>query len=105
LDLTIEERRAAGDVYVLNLAGEVDIASSPNLSVALCAVIERGHYNLVVDLERVRHIDSTGLGVLVRGLKDVREHGGNITLIYSDPQLKKLLEITGIAQLFESLGK
>jgi len=105
LDLIIEERRAAHDVYVLDLAGEVDIASSAKLREALGDVIERGHHDLVVNLERVRHIDSTGLGVLVRSLKNVRERGGNITLVCSDPQLRKLLELTGIAKLFEGTGK
>lgn len=104
LDLTIDERRVPGDVCLLDLAGEVDIASSPKLRAAIDNVMDRGHFRLVVSLERVRHIDSTGLGVLVRGVKRARECGGNLTLLCTNPQLKKLLTITGIAKLIDVIG-
>ena len=54
----------------------------------------------VVDLENVRYIDSTGLGVLIGGLKRVREHSGAVNLVCTNPQIKKIFDITGLVKIF-----
>ena len=43
----------------------------------------------------MRYIDSTGLGVLIGGLKRVREHGGSVNLVCTNPQIRKIFDITG----------
>ena len=63
-------------------------------------LIDRGVYFLVINLEKVRYIDSTGLGVLIGGLKRVREHGGSVNLVCTNPQIKKIFDITGLVKIF-----
>ena len=67
---------------------------------AISELIDQGHYLLVIDLERVRYIDSTGLGVLISGLKRVREQSGAVRLICTNPQIKKIFDITGLVKIF-----
>jgi anti-sigma B factor antagonist len=63
-----------------------------------------GNFHLVVDMENVDFLDSTGLGVLVGGLKKVRAHDGSIQLICTQERLLKIFRITGLAKVFAIHG-
>jgi anti-sigma B factor antagonist len=86
LDIKVNVREAPGECYVVDLSGEIDVYTSPKV--------------LVINLEKVRYIDSTGLGVLIGGLKRVREHGGSVNLVCTNPQIKKIFDITGLVKIF-----
>ena len=100
LDIKVNVRESAGDCYVVDLTGEIDVYTSPKVKDAIGELIDRGVYNLVINLEKVRYIDSTGLGVLIGGLKRVREHGGSVNLVCTNPQIKKIFDITGLVKIF-----
>ena len=51
-------------------------------------------------MEKVDFLDSTGLGVLVGGLKKVRAHDGSMRLICNQERLLKIFRITGLAKVF-----
>ena len=57
-------------------------------------------YDLVIDMEAVEFLDSTGLGVLVGGLKKVRAHDGSLQLVCTQDRLLKIFRITGLAKVF-----
>jgi anti-sigma B factor antagonist len=94
LDIKVNVRESEGDAYVVDLTGEIDVYTSPKVKDAITELIDQEHYNLVINLEKVRYIDSTGLGVLIGGLKRVREHGGSVNLVCTNPQIKKIFDIT-----------
>ena len=100
MDIKVNVREAKGDSSIVDLAGEIDVYTSPKLKDAISGLIDRGVYNLVINLEKVRYIDSTGLGVLIGGLKRVREHGGSVNLVCTNPQIKKIFDITGLVMIF-----
>ena len=100
MDIKVAVREAQGDCSIVQLAGEIDVYTSPKVKDAIGDLIDRGVYNLVIDLENVRYIDSTGLGVLIGGLKRVREHGGSVNLVCTNPQIKKIFDITGLVKIF-----
>jgi anti-sigma B factor antagonist len=100
VDIKVNVREAQGDTYVVDLNGEIDVYTSPKVKDAIGDLIDKGHYNLVINLEKVRYIDSTGLGVLIGGLKRVREHGGTVNLVCTNPQIKKIFDITGLVKIF-----
>ena len=100
LDIKVNVREAPGDCYVVDLSGEIDVYTSPKVKDAIGSLIDRGVYHLVINLEKVRYIDSTGLGVLIGGLKRVREHGGSVNLVCTNPQIKKIFDITGLVKIF-----
>jgi anti-sigma B factor antagonist len=100
LDIKVNVRQAPGDCYVVDLSGEIDVYTSPKVKDAVGDLIDRGVYYLVINLEKVRYIDSTGLGVLIGGLKRVREHGGSVNLVCTNPQIKKIFDITGLVKIF-----
>ena len=53
-----------------------------------------------MDLAHLDFIDSTGLAVLVAGLKRLREHGGDMALRSPKPSILRVFEITGLTQVF-----
>ena len=63
-------------------------------------LVNAGNHELLVDLEAVEFLDSTGLGVLVGGLKKVRAQEGTMALICSQDRLLKIFRITGLAKVF-----
>ena len=67
---------------------------------AWSTLINSGHYHLIVNLEGVDFLDSTGLGVLVGALKRVRAHEGSLLLVCTQERLLKIFRITGLAKVF-----
>lgn len=89
---------------VLEVGGEVDVATAPRLREQLIKLVNDQRYRIVVDLLGVDFIDSTGLGVLIGALKRVRTHDGDLVLVCADARIVKVFEITGLDRVFEIHG-
>jgi anti-sigma B factor antagonist len=103
LRVTIETREGDGRP-VLNVSGEIDIQTSPVLEEQLRGAIDRGNTSLVVDLGEVSFLDSTGLSVLVGALQRCRAAGGDLRLLAPQPNVRRVLDITGLADTFHVDG-
>jgi anti-sigma B factor antagonist len=99
VELTVTSRQE-GARTVISVSGEVDVYTAPSLRERLNELVASGHYDLVVDLEGVDFLDSTGLGVLVGGLKRVRSHDGTLGLVCSQEKILKVFRITGLTKVF-----
>jgi anti-sigma B factor antagonist len=100
VDLSLTTRTEGGRT-VVEVGGEIDVYTAPKLRETIVALVDAGQYHLVVDLERVEFLDSTGLGVLVGGLKRVRTHDGSLSLVCTQERLLKIFRITGLTKVFE----
>lgn len=87
-------------IPVVAVAGEVDVATAPTLRDRLQAQLTEGYTTIVVDLLGVTFLDSTALGVLVGVLKRCRDAGGDLRLVVTEPRVLKVLEITGLHDVF-----
>jgi anti-sigma B factor antagonist len=85
---------------VLEVGGEIDVATAPRLREQLISLVNDQRFRIVVDLEAVDFIDSTGLGVLIGALKRVRTHDGELVLVVTEPRILKVFEITGLLNVF-----
>jgi len=99
VDLTLTTRQADGKTIVA-VGGEIDVYTAPKLRDKITELVAAGAYDLVVDMEQVEFLDSTGLGVLVGGLKKVRAHSGSLQLVCNQERLLKIFRITGLAKVF-----
>lgn len=81
---------------VVSLYGELDVATSPELRELLVRLVGDGAERLVLDLEGVDFLDSTGLGTIISVLKRVRTHGGDLRLVSTQARITRLFEITGL---------
>ncbi len=85
---------------VIDVQGEIDIYTAPRLRELLIDLVSKGSYQLVVNLDEVGFLDSTGLGVLVGGLRRVRAHDGSLDLVCTRERVLKILKITGLTEVF-----
>lgn len=85
---------------VLAVKGEIDVSTAPELRERLLAVAQAGNNTVVVDLSDVTFLDSTGLGVLVSGLKRFRASEGDLRLVVTGRSVTKVFEITGLIDVF-----
>ena len=99
MDLTIDVRIEDGRA-ILSPAGEIDAYTAPKLREELTKVTESGCSRIYVNLEFVEFIDSTGLGVLIGGLKKMRNRNGDLELVSSNTSILRLLELTGLSRSF-----
>jgi anti-sigma B factor antagonist len=99
-DFTVEIIGPTGDCAVLQISGELDAYTAPILRDRMRDLTAVGVVNVIADLRQVDFLDSTGLGVLIGGLKRFREHGGSLAPVASQPRILKIFQITGLTAVF-----
>ena len=100
MNFDIKTEHLAGSTALISLAGEVDLYTAPEFKQQLLEVIASGAQTVVVDLSNTTFIDSTTLGVLVGGVKRLREKDGQLALVCDDRNITKIFEITGLDRVF-----
>ena len=93
---------AAEDATVVGVRGDLDCHTAPQLRAVLLALAD-GPRTVIVDVGRSDFIDSTGLGVLVGGLKHLRQQGGDMAVRSPSPTTARMFEVTGVGKLFARL--
>lgn len=95
---SVKEREDAG-VRVIEVAGELDIATAPRLCARLDATRVGRAPRLLVDLSGVDFCDSTGLRALLGAASEVRAHGGRFAIVCPPSgNVARLLEIVGAGE-------
>ena len=92
--------RKVGSCSILDVKGEIDVYTAPKLREKLVELSSDGTYNIVINLEGVDFLDSTGLGVLVGALKRLRAVDGTFRLVCAKEPLLKIFRITALDQVF-----
>lgn len=95
MEASVRTRQTGSASYRIALAGEVDMYTAPEFRHDLHTCIERGATEVVVDLSAATFIDSTSLGVLLGGMRSLRERGGEISVVCPD-SIRRIFEITGL---------
>ncbi len=99
MDLSLDTYEVDGR-SVVAVGGEIDVYTAPRLRDRISEVVAGGRHDLLIDLEKVDFLDSTGLGVLVGALKKTRVHNGSLELVCNNDRLLKIFKITGLAKVF-----
>jgi anti-sigma B factor antagonist len=99
VDLKLDTHNKDG-IEIVDVEGEIDVYTAPRLRELLIDLVNNGHYQLIVNMEKVEFLDSTGLGVLVGGLKRVRAHDGSLDLVCTQERILKIFRITGLTKVF-----
>lgn len=85
---------------VVRVTGEMDIYGAPRLREQLIDLVNEGEQRIIVDLDQVGFIDSTGLGVLIGALKRVRNNGGDMRVVATTDPVVRTMRITGLHRVF-----
>jgi anti-anti-sigma factor len=92
LEITVRDEQGC---VIAAVTGEIDISTVAQLRERLFELADNGG-TLIVDLNRVTFIDSSGLGTLVGTARRVAERGGSLYAVCAQPQPRKLLWTTGV---------
>jgi anti-sigma B factor antagonist len=89
-----------GDPIIVTLSGELDIAVAPKLREALAEITEEDR-DVLVDLEDLTFLDSTGISVLVLACKRIRSQGGAFSLAGMSDRVRRVLEVTSLLEFLQ----
>ncbi len=97
-----ESSSAASGPVTLNLEGDIDVSVADQLGVESTRLLDAAESSgLVVDMQNVKFIDSTGLGALVRLRKNATARGIPLRLRNVPPQTLRVMQLTALDQSFE----
>jgi anti-sigma B factor antagonist len=99
----LSEEELDESTIVIRVAGEIHATTAPEFSERLNGAIENGRTGVVLDLTSVEFIDSTGLSVLLNGLRRVTRVRGSMVIACANPTVLRLFEITRLDSTFEIL--
>ena len=87
--------------HVISVGGEIHVSTAPEFQRRLDEAISRGKTAVVLDLSGVEFIDSTGLSVILNGLRRVTRQRGRMALVCTNPTVLRLFEITRLDTTFD----
>lgn len=102
------EHRVDNGIAVVEADGEIDVYTSGLLRDRLLALADEGHCRMVVDLESVSFIDSTGLGVLVGVWHRLSPSDGVLALAAPTSKVRAVFDIAGLTKplsIYESTAE
>lgn len=100
LDIRIMRK---GGVAVVGLCGDVDKYTCLRLRRTILDLVENGERQIVIGMENVEYIDSSGLGSLVGGYLSVSRQNGELAISGASPRVRKALAVTGLSSLIPLL--
>lgn len=89
------------DIQILALSGRFDVTTAPPVREWIEEAVSKERPQLVINLEEVEFMDSTGLSTLVHGMKQSREMDGDLHLCNLQQPVRIIFELTRLAQWFE----
>ncbi|GAB4464027.1 MAG: anti-sigma factor antagonist BldG [Armatimonadaceae bacterium] len=95
---TITERTIRERTVALDVTGEIDIATAPKLREAIEAQASQNQERILLNLEKVDYMDSTGLSAIIKGNSAVEETNGKLVLVAPKQRITRLLQITGLEE-------
>lgn len=82
------------------LTGDLDDAGGQLARRQLKRAVESGKVNLLIDLDRVGALNSSGLAALIATLRLARDRGGDVRVQASQPHIRRVMELTGLSRVF-----
>ena len=89
------------DVIVVRIEGSIDTLTAPSIMKHINGVISSGNVKLIADLSAVNYTSSAGLRVLLGTVKQTRAKGGNLYLCGVQPDVEKVLTLSGFTSILE----
>jgi len=93
------------NIDILYLVGRLDAYAAADVEKKINLATEKAQVNLVISMEKLEYISSSGLRVLLAGLKKARKQQGDIRLAGLQPYVKEVFDIAGFSQLFKMFEK
>lgn len=93
--------REEGEVRVVSCSGRMDATTSPRFKEYIQNLISKGCTRLIISMEGVEFLDSSGLGALVACLRKVKDKKGEIKIAGLRPEVRSIFDMTRVSRLFD----
>ena len=90
------------EIKVLRLEGYVDAHTFTEFEEELTRLVESGQYNLLLDLEKLTYINSTGLGLLMATFRQVRQQNGDLVIAKMSDKITNIFNLLGFSRLIHT---
>ena len=90
---------AEGTYAIFDVVGELDINTAEPLKKSMRRYMEEGYDHLILDLKRVRYVDSSGLSLFIEATKLLLARQGRFSLVGCSQTVTKMLEITRLNRI------
>ncbi|MBP7583580.1 MAG: STAS domain-containing protein [Spirochaetes bacterium] len=94
-------KRTKDDIVILDITGEIDLYNAPEIKDIINKLIEEQKYNVIINLEKVSYIDSSGIGALISSLSNLKKYQGGLKIINVYASVRKVFELTKLTSFFE----
>ena len=97
IDTSLRHRE---NVPILDVAGEIDIYTTPQFKEAVSVAIDEGHSAIIINMTKVTYMDSSGFGTLLSATKRLRPVSGGLHLSGCNDAITRMLQITRLNTIF-----
>ncbi len=94
-------KRDVNNVVVFDVIGEIDLYNAPDIKELIKNSIESQKYNILINLDKVSYIDSSGIGALISSLSNLKKYQGSLKIINVHGSVRKVFELTKLTNFFE----
>lgn len=95
------EIKTVNGISVVKLANIIDFYNAPLFKAVINKLIAQDKKSVLINLEKINHIDSSGIGALITSMKDLEKIGGSLKICGLDKPVKKIFDMTQAVTLFE----
>lgn len=93
--------KKADSFVILNLKGRLDTTNYGELEKKILELLEKKENNIIIDCEKLDYISSSGLRILLMGLKKFKANKGKFVLCNLQENIKEIFEISGFSSIFD----
>lgn len=98
LNIDIVEEKSKS---LVRLSGEIDAYTAPQLKEKILPLTKTNGNDIIVDMEFITYMDSTGLGVFISGLKSSKENNSRLKIINLSDRVYRVFNITGLHEIMD----
>jgi len=98
MELNVREKDG---ITILDIEGEIDLYNAPNLKNIINGLIDERRYEIILNLEKVSYIDSSGIGAIISSLSNLKKYQGSLKLLNVQAAVRKVFELTKLVSFFE----
>jgi anti-anti-sigma factor len=86
------------DLVLVVIRGEFDLADEPRADLAIDFVVNLAAPKVMVDLSQCEFVDATGLRILLRAQRRIRQAGSRVVFAGPTPPVRRILDLTGVGE-------
>lgn len=94
-------KREVGNVVIFDITGEIDLYNAPEIKEKIKEEMNNGKVYILINLDKVSYIDSSGIGVLISSLSNLKKVGGALKLMNVFASVRKVFELTKLTSFFD----